>query len=84
MWQMVRTRTSGDSMLDIPEGSIRHGCGQVPCAHNELASAAIDQERIMKAVAEADEKKRQKMMPRFTGSGSSSSAPPSTTWCIPH
>jgi hypothetical protein len=30
---------------------------------NELASVAIDQERMMKAVAEADEKKRKKMMP---------------------
>jgi hypothetical protein len=27
--------------------------------YNELASAAIDQERMMKAVAEADEKKRE-------------------------
>jgi hypothetical protein len=30
----------------------------------------------MKAVAEADEKKRNKMMPGFAGSGSSSGAPP--------
>jgi hypothetical protein len=29
----------------------------------------------MKAVAEADEKKRNKMMPGFAGSGSSSGAP---------
>jgi hypothetical protein len=29
----------------------------------------------MKAVAEADEKKRKKMMPGYAGSGSSSSAP---------
>jgi hypothetical protein len=42
---------------------------------NELASAAIDQERMMKAVAEADEKKRERMMPGSAGSGSSSSAP---------
>jgi hypothetical protein len=41
-----------------------------------LASAAIDQERMMKAVAEADEKNRKGMMPGSTGSGSSSSAPP--------
>jgi hypothetical protein len=39
-------------------------------------SAAIDQERIMKAVTEADEKKRKKMIPGSTGSGSSSGAPP--------
>jgi hypothetical protein len=30
----------------------------------------------MKAVAEADEKKRKRMMPRSAGSGSSSGAPP--------
>jgi hypothetical protein len=42
----------------------------------ELASVAIDQERMMKAVAEANEKKRKRMMPGSAGSGSSSSAPP--------
>jgi hypothetical protein len=45
-------------------------------SYNELASAAIDQERMMKAVAEADEKKRKRMMPASAGSGSSSGAPP--------
>jgi hypothetical protein len=40
--------------------------------YNELATATIDQERMMKA----DEKKRKKMMPGFAGSGSSSGAPP--------
>jgi hypothetical protein len=45
-------------------------------SYNELASATIDQERMMKAVAEADEKMRKRMMPRSTGSGSSSGAPP--------
>jgi hypothetical protein len=44
-------------------------------SYNELASAAIDQEKMMKAVAEADEKKRKRMMPGSTGSGSSSGAP---------
>jgi hypothetical protein len=44
--------------------------------YNELASAAIDQERMMKAVAEADEKKRKRMLPGTIGSGSSSGAPP--------
>jgi hypothetical protein len=43
-------------------------------SYNELASAAIYQERMMKAVAEADEKKRKRMMPGSTGSGSSSGA----------
>jgi hypothetical protein len=45
-------------------------------SYNELASAATDLEKMMKAVAEADEKKRRKMMPGSTGSGSSSGAPP--------
>jgi hypothetical protein len=45
-------------------------------SYNEWASAATDQERMMKAVAEADEKKRKKMMPGSAGSGSSSSASP--------
>jgi hypothetical protein len=31
IWQMVHTRTSEDSILDIPEGSVRRGRGQVPC-----------------------------------------------------
>jgi hypothetical protein len=38
-------------------------------SYNELASATIDQERMMKVVAKADEKKRKRMMPGSTGSG---------------
>jgi hypothetical protein len=45
-------------------------------SYNELASAATDQERMMKAVAETDEKKIKRMMSGSTGSGSSSGAPP--------
>jgi hypothetical protein len=30
LWQMVHTRTSNDSIVNIPEGSIRRGRGQVP------------------------------------------------------
>jgi hypothetical protein len=45
-------------------------------SYNELASAAIDQEMMMKVIAEADEKKRKMMMPGSVGSGSSSGAPP--------
>jgi hypothetical protein len=41
-------------------------------SYNELASADIDQERMMKAVAEANDKKRKKLMPGSAGSG----APP--------
>jgi hypothetical protein len=44
-------------------------------SYNELASAAIDQKRMMKAVAEADEKRRKRMMPGSASSGSSSGAP---------
>jgi hypothetical protein len=44
--------------------------------YNELASAVIDQERMTKAIVEADEKKRKRMMHGSTGSGSSSGAPP--------
>jgi hypothetical protein len=45
-------------------------------SYNELASVAIDQERMMKAVAEADEKRRKRMVPESAGSGSSSGVPP--------
>jgi hypothetical protein len=31
IWQMVRTRTSEDSILNILEGSVGRGHGQVPC-----------------------------------------------------
>jgi hypothetical protein len=45
-------------------------------SYNELASATTDQERLMKAVAEADEKKRKRMMPVSSASDGSSGAPP--------
>jgi hypothetical protein len=45
-------------------------------SYNDLASESIDQERLRKAIAVADEKKRKKMMPSSTGSGNSSGAPP--------
>jgi hypothetical protein len=45
-------------------------------SYNELATTAIDQERMMKATTEADEKDRKKMLPGSAGSGSSSGAPP--------
>jgi hypothetical protein len=45
-------------------------------SYNELESAAIDQKRMMKVVAEVNEKKRKRMMPGSAGSGSSSGAPP--------
>jgi hypothetical protein len=45
-------------------------------SYNELVSAAIDQDRMMNAIAEDDEKKRKKMISGSTSSGSSSGAPP--------
>jgi hypothetical protein len=45
-------------------------------SYNELVSATIDQERMMKVMAKVDEKKRKKMMLGSAGSVSSSSAPP--------
>jgi hypothetical protein len=45
-------------------------------SYNELASAPIDQESMMKAVVEADEKKRKMMMPRPSGRDGSSGVPP--------
>jgi hypothetical protein len=45
-------------------------------SYNELTSAAIDQERLMKAVAEADEKKRKRIMPASSVSDDFSCAPP--------
>jgi 4-diphosphocytidyl-2C-methyl-D-erythritol kinase len=45
-------------------------------SYNDLTSAAIDQERTMKAIAEVEEKKRKWIMLGCSGSGGSSSAPP--------
>jgi hypothetical protein len=44
--------------------------------YNELASAAIDNEGSMKACAEAEDRKRKKIMPGPSGSSGSSGAPP--------
>jgi hypothetical protein len=44
--------------------------------YDKLVSASINQERMMKVVAEADEKKRKRMMPRSASSGSFSGGPP--------
>jgi hypothetical protein len=44
-------------------------------SYNELTSAAIDQERMMKAVAEADKKKRKRMTPGPSGRDVSSRVP---------
>jgi hypothetical protein len=44
-------------------------------SYNELVSATIDQERLMKAVAEAEENKRKSMMPGSSISGVSCGTP---------
>jgi hypothetical protein len=44
-------------------------------SYNDLANAVIDEEGMMKACAEAKEKKMKMIMPRYSGSGGSSSAP---------
>jgi hypothetical protein len=53
-------------------------------SYNELASAAIDQERMMMAVAEADEKKRKRMMLDPLAVVVLAVLLPSIAWCIPH
>jgi hypothetical protein len=45
-------------------------------SYNELVSDAIDQERLMKVIAEADLKKRKRMMHASSASGGSRGAPP--------
>jgi hypothetical protein len=51
--------------------------GQSPnLTYNVLAGATIDQERLMKAIAEVSEKKRKRMMPGCSSSGGSIVAPP--------
>jgi hypothetical protein len=45
-------------------------------SYYQLVSVTIDQERLMKAIAEADEKKSKRMMSGSSVSGGSSSAPP--------
>jgi hypothetical protein len=44
-------------------------------SYNELASATIDKEESMKACAEAEEKKRKRIMPGSSRNGGSSGAP---------
>jgi hypothetical protein len=53
-------------------------------SYNKLASATIDQERMMKVVAEVDEKKRKRMMPGSTAVVVLTVLLRSTIWCIPH
>jgi hypothetical protein len=45
-------------------------------SYNDLASVAIDQERMMKAIAKAEEKKRKRMVHVSFGTGGSGAARP--------
>jgi hypothetical protein len=61
MWQMVRTRTSEDSILDIPDGSVGRGRGQVPRDNAPprppviLEQLLTTQNDLMKRLVENDE-----------------------------
>jgi hypothetical protein len=70
----------GSYHVDTDEGLTIHlqeRLGQfTSLTYNELASAAIDQERSMEAIDEVDEKKRKRMMPRSSIIGGSSGATP--------
>ncbi len=63
---MVRTRTSKDSILDIPEGSVRCGHGQVPCGGAppppprppvSLEQLLATQNDLMRRLVENDERR---------------------------
>jgi hypothetical protein len=59
---MVRTRTSEDSILDIPEGSVGRGRGQVPCGGAppplpvSLEQLLAMQNELMRRLIENDER----------------------------
>jgi hypothetical protein len=64
MWQMVCTRNSKDSILDIPEGSVRRGRGQVsrdnappppPRPPISLEKLLATQNDLMRRLVENDE-----------------------------
>jgi hypothetical protein len=62
IWQMVRIRTFEDPILDIPEGSVGHGHGQVP--HGDapprppisLEQLLATQNYLMRRLVENDER----------------------------
>jgi hypothetical protein len=59
---MVRTRTSEDSILDIPEGSVERGRGQVPRGGApppppiSLEQLLATQNELMRRLIENDER----------------------------
>jgi hypothetical protein len=63
IWQMVHTRTSEDAILDIPEGSVGRGRGQVPCGSApprppvSLEQLLATQNDLMRRLVENDERR---------------------------
>jgi hypothetical protein len=66
IWQMVRIRTSVDPILDIPEGSVRRGHGQVPrdgtpppppCPPVSLEQLLAMQNDLMRRLVESDKRR---------------------------
>jgi hypothetical protein len=66
IWQMMRRRTSEDSILDIPNGSIRRGRGHVPCGSApppppqppvSLEQLLATQNDLMRRLVENDERR---------------------------
>jgi hypothetical protein len=66
IWHMVRTRSSENPILDIPEGSIGRGLGQVPCGGApspprrppiSLEQLLATQNGLMRRLVENDERR---------------------------
>jgi hypothetical protein len=66
IWQMVRTRTSKELSLNIPDGSARRGHSQVPCGdapsppprpHISLEQLLSTQNDLMRRLDENDERR---------------------------
>jgi hypothetical protein len=83
IWQMVCTRTSEDPTLDIPEGSVRCGRGQVPRGIAPppppqlpvgLEQLLATQNDLMRRLVENDEHRgAERQQPRHQESDSSNS-----------
>jgi hypothetical protein len=53
LWKMVRTRTSEDPILDIPEGSTGRGHGQAPCG-NAPPHPPVSLEKLLVASGDSE------------------------------
>jgi hypothetical protein len=78
IWQMVSTRTSGDSILNIPEGSVERGRGHVPRGGApppppvSLEQLLATQNDLMRSLVENDERRgAESQQPRYQESHSS-------------